>query len=107
MTEINREAALAHFGVKGMKWGVRKQKNLERVQRIAAGKASIADTLRFSANVTIPELVRNKGSLKKAAAGRAAILSAQKKRIQSGNHTKLDVLDRAINTPVIDLIRGR
>lgn len=107
MTTELREEALAHFGVKGMKWGVRKQKQLDHFNRIAAGKGSIGDTLKLSASATIPELIANKGSLKRIAAGRALVLEAQKKRIQSGKATKLDVMDRALNTPVIDLIRGR
>ncbi len=96
-----------HFGVKGMKWGVRKQKQLDSYKRIASGKGKTLETLRLRANVNIIELARNKGSVKRIAAGRAAVLEAQKKRFETGTTTKRDKIDRAMNTPIIDLVRGR
>lgn len=48
-TDEEIEAVLAHYGVKGMKWGVRRyqriQKNLDRVGRIRDGTASKKDRL--------------------------------------------------------------
>lgn len=38
MTDISREEALAHFGVKGMKWGVRKAATAMKPQNIATRK---------------------------------------------------------------------
>lgn len=96
-----------HVGVKGMHWGVRKQKQLDTLNRISSGKGKTLETLRFKANVSMIELAANKGDFKKIASGRAAILSAQKNRIESGNATKMDKLDRALNTSIIDLARGR
>jgi len=101
------EDAVRHFGVKGMKWGVRKQKELDSLNRIAAGKGKTAETILLVANTGLPELLARKGSPRKIAAGRAAILQAQKKRIESGDSTKLDRINRALNTSLIDLIQNR
>jgi hypothetical protein len=98
---------LAHFGVKGMKWGVRKQRELEGNQRIASGKATRLQRTAFRLNTPILELLANKGDIQKIAKGKAFMLQAQKERIESGNATGADRVDRALNTPIIDLIRGR
>lgn len=98
---------LVHHGVLGMKWGHRKQKELDRANRIASGTASTIEKARFRMNVSLADLAKNKGSIKRIAAGRAFVLQAQKDRIESGNATKRDKLDRALNTSLIDLARGR
>ncbi len=98
---------ITHHGVKGMKWGHHKQKELDSLNRIAAGRGKVLETLRFKGNLSLIELAANKGDYKLIAAGRAAILEAQKNRIESGNATAADRMDRALNTPVIDLILRR
>lgn len=98
---------IVHFGMKGMKWGVRKERHRQRYHAIAAGKATLMDKVKFGLDTNIIELAVNKGNAKKAAAGRAAVLDAQKKRVESGNANIWDKLDRILNTPVWDLARNR
>lgn len=98
---------LKHQGVKGMKWGHHKQKQLDRYTRIASGNANFGDKVSTTMSVSVIDLLRNKGSVKKIAAGRAFALQMQKQRIESGNATTRDKLDRALNTSIVDLARGR
>jgi len=100
------EEFLAHYGVKGMKWGVRKQNQLDNYTRVADGKASVTQRLNVYASMSLLEIAVAGGG-KKAAANRAAGLAAQKARIESGKSTVFDKMDRAMNTSVIDLARGR
>lgn len=100
--------SLAHHGVKGMKWGLSKQRELDYHNKIASGQGSRLQNAHYRANIaTLPELMKHKGDITKIAAERASALQAQKDRIESGNATKRDKLDRALNTSVVDLARGR
>jgi len=99
---------LEHHGVMGMKWGQHKQKQLDYHNKIASGQGSRLANLNYKVNVaTIPELIKHNGDIKKIAANRAAKLQAQKDRIESGNATTRDKLDRALNTPIHHLVRGK
>lgn len=100
------EDNLKHHGVKGMKWGVRKQKELDSFERVASGKAKTLERLRVAGSFSAVELAAA-GGLRGAAASRAAGLRAQRERIESGKSTVLDKMDRALNTSVLDLTRGR
>jgi hypothetical protein len=43
---IDKDAYLEHFGVRGMKWGVRRAQNRDaRTERLKSGKASVKDKL--------------------------------------------------------------
>lgn len=99
---------LVHHGTKGMKWGQHKQKELDYHNKIASGKGSRLDKLNYKLNIaTMPELAKHKGDITKIAAERAAALNEQKMRIESGNANKLDKLDRALNAPLYNLVRGK
>ena len=99
---------LAHHGVLGMKWGQHKQRQLDFHKKIASGGGSKFEKLNYKLNVaTIPELAKHKGDITKIAAERAAKLEEQKQRIESGNATRRDKLDRALNTPLNQLVRGK
>ena len=98
---------LMHHGVKGMKWGVHKQRKLERYNRIANGEGTARDHLHLARTVSPLEIALNKGSIKNLAANRAKLLQAQKDRVESGNATSRDKLDRALNTPLHHLVRGK
>jgi len=104
---MTQEVVLTHHGVKGMKWGQRKQRQLDTYTRIASGHGKAHEKLRLSLNAHPIEIARGKGSVKKIAANRASVLEADKARIESGKATLRDKLDRAMNTSVIDLARGQ
>jgi hypothetical protein len=44
MSEMTREEALAHFGVKGMRWGVRKDRESNGIKSVTYDKGQIVDT---------------------------------------------------------------
>lgn len=100
-------AELKHFGVKGMKWGVRKQRELDRANRVAGGTASKGEKIGLLLNTSLGELAVNKGSLRRVAKGKAFILQAQKERIESGKVTVGDRIDRIMNDSYLNLVRGR
>lgn len=100
------EEVLAHHGTKGMKWGVRKEKQLQAYSAVARGEATARQTLKVYANTPL-YMHALPGGRKRFATNVAADLQAQKTRIELGKATIRDKLDRALNTSMIDLARGR
>lgn len=83
---------LAHVGVKGMKWGKRRQRRLDRVARVASGTGSVSDKVRvFGTEVSAASSSRN-GGFKGAVASRQRELEGRKKRIEAGQGTVKDLL---------------
>lgn len=98
------EEFLAHYGVRGMKWGVRKARtgNLgtraARQRRYASGESKkaggarrIIDTASAVSNYRVNDLVKGRG-LHRAAARRADVLDAERKRLATGKAKTTDVL---------------
>jgi hypothetical protein len=83
---------LEHFGVKGMRWGVRRQARLERVQRVAAGTASAGERLRFAFTDTSTLAILRRGGAGGAAAARVSQIERQRDTIQSGQVRVRDAL---------------
>ena len=48
MTDIYLE----HYGKKGMRWGYRKERNLQSLKRVGAGKGSAADKINASSQLS-------------------------------------------------------
>lgn len=110
---------LAHYGVLGMHWGVRKgslssrarsasidsvQRRLTTNKEIAGGRGQARDYFRtttFRAGGLVT------GGSTKAAAKRADTLEARMKRLTTGKKKASDVLDAMINTPITDLFISR
>lgn len=88
---------LAHYGVKGMKWGVRKARTgdlnvrASRLERVAAGKGSVRDKVVSLGGSSLHNLAVNRG-LKNESRRRAANYRAQEKRLATGKAKALDVL---------------
>lgn len=106
------EDVLEHYGKKGMKWGIRKEAELNRNMRVATGGGSRRD--KFSVWATASGIERlqarkalGKGSIQNVATMRMARLQAQKTRIENGQATVRDRFERVMLTPVVDLIKGR
>lgn len=83
---------LAHYGVKGMKWGVRRENRLNRARRVASGTASRREKFAFSLTDTSKSSVKRNKDLKGAAASRVRELEARKARIQKGEARVKDLI---------------
>ena len=107
MTDISREEALAHFGVKGMRWGVRKGASYDihtrkvggevaTLNRISKGKAGKLE--KTAAALQSPLLLN-----KKVAAKKSAKLKAHLDRLESGTAKTSDILKMYGNVSLIEL----
>ena len=91
-TEEEVEDFLEHYGVKGMKWGTRRQNRLSRAQRVGSGKGSTKDKLGFALTDTSSIAIARRGGLQGAAKARASELKGRKARIQKGKGNVRDFL---------------
>lgn len=123
---------LAHYGVKGMKWGKRKgslksrisgarrdanQRRLVTAQRVANGEAQARDILRSAgpASIVGTILLPGVGTVGAAVVGgsrrfnqsRVRRLTAQRDRMDAGKTQARDIVDAAFNIPVTDLFISR
>lgn len=99
---------LAHYGVRGMKWGIRKRyvanktKGTQILDRVASGKGSVLDKALVGATATPYGLIKNKGFRGEAAA-RSKELKAHIHRIETGKATVRDKLALYGDTRLTDL----
>ena len=120
-TEEEVHQFLAHVGVKGMKWGVRRQKSavakakarakkpdrwgnsnnkqtqrkVDVLRRVAGGKGSKIDFIKTVAfNTTLLELAYEGGSVRGVAAGRLDRAQKTQKKIKEGRARTTDLLNR-------------
>lgn len=73
---------LVHYGVKGMKWGVRREERLQRASRVAGGTASRGEKLREFNRTSGLEFARAGGSMKSVYENRANKLANQKSKVE-------------------------
>ncbi len=90
MTEV--DDFLKHYGVKGMKWGTRRQKRLSRAQRVGSGKGSFGDKAKFALLDSSTVSLARRGGLQGAAKARASELKGRKARIQKGKGNVRDFI---------------
>lgn len=96
---------LEHFGKKGMKWGVRRQKDLDRITRVASGHGSKLDKINVGLTRVSSANVRKQKGLQGAAKVKVRELEVRKARILKGKATVGDLLaihggDRIVDTSV-------
>lgn len=102
---------LAHTGVKGMKWGVRKayttrlSKGVKSLDRVASGDASVGRKAVAVAGSTAKELIRGRG-VTGAAQIRRDRAQAHIDRINEGRATTKDILAMVRGISMSDLVRG-
>lgn len=95
---------LAHYGVKGMKWGVKKARTGDlgtraaRAKRYASGASKqaggtrrVIDTASALKNYGVNDLVKGRG-LHKAAERHAKVYEAERKRLAKGEATAKDLI---------------
>lgn len=93
---------LEHHGVKGMKWGARRQRSLDRIERVANSTASTRDKLHALTQVPTLNIVKGKG-LSGGAKITAEKRKARRDRIQSGQGTVKDLLVQLGTVRIADL----
>jgi hypothetical protein len=102
---------LAHHGVKGMHWGVRKartgniDKETARLDRVAGGGGSVRDKALALNRAKLTKVVR-KGGLRSEAARNSADLKAQRARLVAGKATMGDLLKAYGSVSLIDIARS-
>jgi hypothetical protein len=100
---------LVHYGVKGMKWGVRRRyasridKGTAVLDRVASGKGSRVDKARTAVSVTGRQLVKGRG-LKGAARLLSNDMKAHRARVMEGKKTVRDGLKMYGSLTVTDLV---
>lgn len=118
------EDFLAHYGKKGMRWGQRKavakanerskkgpdrfgnrnnkmvQRKVDRVKRVAAGKASVSDKVRFYSTISLAELALEDYSAKGVAQNRIDRAKRNQAKVASG---KKRVTDKLLRLQGIDV----
>lgn len=94
-----------HFGVRGMKWGVRRTRRAERLARWKEGSGK-ASWLRSTAHVGPIDLVKGRG-IRGGTARKAMREVARENRRRNGEATTRDRLARIGNTKVQDLVPVR
>lgn len=83
---------LAHFGKKGMKWGVKNEARLQATKRVAKGTGDAKDKMKVLSRESSLSLARGK-TLQGAAAKTVIKQEALKKRILKGEATTRDFLN--------------
>uniref|UniRef100_A0AAU7GX65 Uncharacterized protein n=1 Tax=Streptomyces phage Scarif TaxID=3158858 RepID=A0AAU7GX65_9CAUD len=102
---------LIHYGVKGMKWGVRKARTgqldarASRNERVAAGKGSLVDKAVTLGGSSALRLGMS-GGLKNEAARRAKNKRAEIKRLATGKAKVTDILKAYGTVSAADLGRA-
>lgn len=88
------DTLLEHFGVRGMRWGVRRENRIARLERVGSGKGSTMDKVRVGLSDTTAAAVARNHGFKNAAANKAANLRIRDARVANGHATVKDHLAR-------------
>lgn len=97
---------LEHAGVKGMKWGVRRNNRAETLNRVGRGEGSGMDKVKAALNVSGIDLIKGRG-LQGAAARRGARVTARNDRVQKGEGSVKDMLVYYGSTRYQDLLPSK
>lgn len=117
-TAIETDEFLEHYGVKGMKWGLRRgglksrikgarldqnQRRTAIATRAANGKSTLEERI-----VNKPtKILLGKEGYTRFAKNEVENLGAQKKRIETGKKTVMDVLETYNTLTMLDLVVSR
>lgn len=102
---------LAHYGVKGMHWGVQKARTGDVARetavldRVASGKGSALDKVHALAGSSALRLVKS-GGLKNESARRSESLKAHSERLATGHAKVSDILAAYGTVSLLSLVRS-
>lgn len=103
---IDESTYLEHYGVPGMKWGVRRNRRAERLAKVGRGEGSKSDKIRALGNVSLKDVAKGRG-LKGAAKLRSDIQIARNERVASGKASVRDKLAYHGSARLSDLVPTR
>lgn len=108
---IDEEAYLEHFGVKGMKWGVRRERRVQALERAAKKGGPVISKVRafpiWGPGAIGPIDFAVGRGIRGGSARKARRIRGQLKRRNQGKSTALDIIKRYGSTRVLDLIPVR
>lgn len=102
---IDSETYLEHYGIKGMRWGVRRERRQQGLERAGIKGGPKISKVRAVARVGPVDLVKGRG-ITGGAARKAARVRGQMNRWDRGEATTLDTIKRIGSTRVQDLLPG-
>lgn len=88
---ITAEDYIEHFGVKGMRWGVRRDRRANTHIKVGAGQGTLSDKVRSGLTVGPVDLVKGRG-FKGAAARKGLRQLERNERVRNGESTVKDKL---------------
>lgn len=91
MTQLTSKDYLEHFGVKGMRWGVRRDRRAQNLVNVGQGKGTATQKLRAYGTTSPLDVVRGRG-FKGGARIRGQRQLARNKRIRNGEASVRDRL---------------
>lgn len=97
---------LEHAGVKGMKWGVRRNRRAQAFAKRGAGKANLAEKAYVQTHLGLIDRAKGHGT-KGGAARKGARLLGRNARVQSGKASAKDLLLYYGTTKQKDLVPVR
>jgi hypothetical protein len=102
MSDQDVDNFLEHFGVMGMKWGIRRDRRANRYRKVGFGLGNKSEKLRSYASLGPVDLIRGRG-YKGGAARRGERLLNSNQRIKAGKTKARDVLTFVASTKYQDM----
>ena len=90
-TDQEVEDFLEHMGVKGMKWGVRRQRRNNAIARVGQGSGGKLDKARALSRTSLYDIARG-GGLKGGAKRKSDRFTAREERMANGKTKVTDLL---------------
>jgi hypothetical protein len=104
-TQEEIDTFLAHHGVKGMHWGVHRQRLLELHTAVASGHGTKGQKLAVASQMSVYDAIKHKGSVTSYSTEQAKRLRAERDRLESGNGTRKDKINAVGSLGAEDLAR--
>jgi hypothetical protein len=95
---------LEHYGVKGMKWGVRRRGRIDRTVRVGKGEGSKLDKVRVHGMFNPVDLVKTGGSFRESAARKGKRMANRNNRIARGKASVVDYLITSGTARMTDIL---